>query len=280
MHNNSWGPTDTLSSTILINIREFLKYKSKNRSGIISLTIFLSILIACFIGPQFSYAQGLKAAIFDVAPWGHEENGHIAGIEYEIINAISKEMGEDIDIQLVPYKRMIENLETGTVDFAIFYRSKKSEKSGEPIAKWGKLDIIVIGRAGTDILSYKDLKPLEVAVRLGGYFDPHFDNDSTLNKLSVDNYEHGIKLLMANRVDAVIGTAATLYYEFNKQGINLDQLGKPFFIASAEDWLHFSRKSIQQDKKEDLKQAVNTLVRNGRLEQIFSKYLPSKWEHF
>lgn len=244
-------------------------------------TIFLVILTAFISGPVNCQAQALKAAIFDIAPWGYlDKDGKIGGIQFELIRAIAKEMGEDIDIQLVPYKRMIENLETGAADFAIFYRSRKSEKSCEPLANWGKLDIIVIGRAGTNLRSYQDLKPLEIAVRLGGFFEPHFDTDSTLNKLTVDNYSHGIKLLMAKRADAVIGTRATLYYEFQKQGVALDELGEPFVINSKEDWLHFSRKSVHQEKKENLTQAVNKLVKSGTFDQIFSKYLPEQWQHY
>lgn len=261
--------------------RNLLFFKTLLAGIFIPVIVFFIIVTGVISAPPVSQAQGLKAAIFDIAPWGYrDKDGKIGGIQFEIIKAISNEMGEEIDIQLVPYKRMIENLETGVADFAIFYRSKTSEKSGEPIAKWGKLDIIVVGLSGTEIHSYEDLKPLEIGVRLGGSFEPRFDDDTTLKKFSVDNYSHGIKLLMAKRVDAVIGTAATLYYEFQKQGVKLNQIGEPFFINSTEDWLHFSRKSTNQDKKEKLIQATNALVQNGTFDKIFSKYLPEKWNHF
>ncbi len=279
MNERGKDATGIIFAFILISPIGAIMHK-KWSCGRVAHGLLFFVLMAFLIAPHCQ-AKGLSAAIFDIAPWGYLDNdGNIAGIEYEIISAIAEEMAEDIDIQLVPYKRMLENLEAGVVDFAIFYRSAKSEQSGEPLAKWGKLDIIVVGRAGTDLRSYEDLRPLTVAVRLGGLFDPHFNNDATLKKLVVDNYAHGLKMLMAKRVDAVIGTAATLFYECQNMGVPAEELGVPFIIASTEDWLHISRKSAHQDKKEKIARAVHKLVGNGTFARIFSKYLPKKWQHY
>lgn len=245
-----------------------------------SLSKLMLLLLFLLIAAPVSKAETLEASIFDIAPWGYlDENGKVAGIEYDVIKAIAKEMNEDIKIKLVPYKRMIIDVQTGVSDFAIFYRSKKSEAVAEPIVPWGKLDIAVIGKKGTIIKTYDDLYGKMIGVRLGGYFDPKFDADQKLKKIDVENYAHGIRLLRANRLDAVIGTAATLYYELKKQGVAYEELEKPFIITSTADWLHFSRKSKRVEKKERLVQAVNKLVKNGTFERLFASYLPYKWHH-
>ncbi|MCB2184262.1 MAG: transporter substrate-binding domain-containing protein [Desulfobulbaceae bacterium] len=243
--------------------------------------VVISCLIAaCLFFPPLSSAVELTAAIFEIAPWGYrDDNGKVAGIEYEIISAIAKELGQPIDIQLLPYNRMIRHLETGAADFAIFYRSEKSEKAGEPLVKWGDLDIIVIGRSGTDIKTYDDLKALSIAVRLGGYFDPQFDSDTTLRKHMVDNYADGIRMLKSGRIDAIVGTAATLYWELQKQGLVSQDFGRPFFLSTAADWLHFSRKSANQDAKKKIVQTVETLIKRGEFARIFARYLPAEWHH-
>ncbi len=225
-------------------------------------------------------AEGLRAAIFDIAPWGYRDGtGKVAGIEYDIITAISEEMGETITLELLPYNRMIRHLEMGVVDFAIFFRSEKSELAGEPLVKWGALEIIVIGRTKTTISRYEDLEKLDIAVRLGGFFDPRFDGDTRLKKRPVENYARAIRMLMNGRVDAVVGTAATLYYELKRQGVPLSEMGPPFHLSRKEDWLHFSRSSPNRDKKGQLTAAVEKLVAEGVFERIFSRYLPGQWRH-
>ncbi len=157
------------------------------------LLIFLATVL---ISMPPSYGAPLKAAIFDIAPWGYRDsNKQIAGIEYEIIQAISKEMNEDIEINLMPYKRMMVELEVGKVDFSIFFRSTKSEKMASPAVKWGALDIIVVGMKDLKLKTYDDLKNKSIGVRFGGYFNPKFDNDKTLNNISHPNYAKAVSLV-------------------------------------------------------------------------------------
>jgi len=249
--------------------------------GFLRTTFFLLLfLISTLPNSVDASSNKLKVAVFDIAPWGYRNASmEVAGIKRDIIMAISKDIGEDIEIILVPYKRMMRKLEDGDVDFSIFFRSQKSEKSGEPIVRWGSLDIIVIGLANNDILNYEDLKKQTVAVRLGGYFDPKFDKDNSIRKSYFSDYASGVDRLKHGKVSAIVGTAATLYYEFEKQGVSINKLGKPYFLNKKEDWLHFSRKSLNKDKKEVLKKSVKKLIKNGTFEKIFSKYLPSKWKH-
>ncbi len=247
-------------------------------------SIFWQILSICFLlivsDNSWSDSQKLKAAIFDIAPWGYRNNrNQVVGIERDIIHAISKDIGEDIEVVLVPYKRMIKKLEYGDVDFSIFFRSKKSEKAGEPLVKWGALDIIVIGLSGQKIETYNDLKKQRIAVRLGGYFEKRFDNDKELRKVYYTNYEEGVKKLKDRKVSAIVGTAATLHYEFNKQGVTISDLGKPYYLNKREDWLHFSRKSKQTNKKKIIIKSVEKLIADGTFDKLFSKYLPQKWIH-
>ncbi|OUR95683.1 hypothetical protein A9Q84_14375 [Halobacteriovorax marinus] len=222
----------------------------------------------------------LKAAIFHIAPWGYvNSNKKVVGIEYDIIKAISSDINEEIEVVLVPYKRMISMLEHGDADFSIFFRSEKSENVGIPLVKWGELDIIVIGLKNNHIRSYSDLSNQRIAVRLGGYFDDRFDQDQSLRKITYANYADGIKSLKKIEVTAIVGTAATLYYEFKKQGISISELGQPFLLSHKEDWLHFSKLSKRANKQRKIKNSVKKLIENGTFNEIFSTYLPKEWEH-
>jgi ABC-type amino acid transport substrate-binding protein len=240
------------------------------------LLLFIQVIsLNCSASPNT-----LKASIFDIAPWGYRDSkNNIIGIERDILTAISDDIGEHIKIKLVPYKRMMRNLETGDSDFSIFFRSSASEKVGEPLVKWGSLDIIVIALKGHNILNYEDLKNHRIAVRLGGHFGKKFDEDENLKKITCSNYATGIEQLKARNVTAIVGTAATLYYEFKKQGISVESLNSPYYLTKKEDWLHFSKKSKRQYIKPILVKSVKKLIKNGTFERLYLNYLPKKWNH-
>jgi len=240
-------------------------------------TCIIFITLLCL--SSYSH-EGLSASIFHIPPWGYKNKmGNIAGLEYEIIKSIEKDINEPIKINLVPYNRMIYQLKNGTTDFGIFFRSKKSEASAEPLIKWGTLDIVVISKKSKPIKNYDDIKRKKIGVRLGGFFGKKFDNDKTLFKVSLRDYSECIQKLEAGKIDAVIGTAATLFYELKKQRIDLSSISSPYFISTKEDWLHFSRLSKNQHKKEKIKKSVKKLIENGTFQKIFNKYLPKKWQH-
>lgn len=245
--------------------------------------IFSRILIILSLAiPLYSAAKErtLSASIFEIAPWGYRNsNGNIAGLEYDIIRSIENDIKEPIKVNLVPYNRMIYQLKNGTTDFGIFFRSKKSEESAEPLIRWGTLDIIVITKKGRVVKNYNDLKGLKIGVRLGGYFGNKFDNDKKLFKVNLRDYKECIERFKVGKIDAVIGTAATLYDEIQRQNININSIETPFFISTKEDWLHFSRLSQNQHKKEKIKKSVKKLIENGTFNRIFNKYLPKKWQH-
>lgn len=240
------------------------------------------IMLSTFFGTSVLQAneRKLSASIFEIAPWGYRDShGKISGLEYDIIRSIEKDIKEPIKINLVPYNRMIYQLKNGTTDFGIFFRSKKSEESAEPLIRWGTLDIIVITKKGVTINNYEGLSGKKIGVRLGGYFGKKFDSDKKLLKVNLRDYKECIQKFKEGKIDAVIGTAATLYYELQKQNIDINTIEKPFFISTKEDWLHFSRLSKNQHKKEKLKKSVKKLIEDGTFARIFNNYLPKKWQH-
>lgn len=222
----------------------------------------------------------LKAAIFNIPPWGSEtKGGKIVGIQKDIIDIISKDMNIPIHISLFPYKRMIKFLKEGDSDFGIFYLNSDYDDFSTPLVRWGKLSIIVLPLKNIKIDKYNDLKKLTIGVRLGGKFNKRFDKDKNILKKSCVNYSDCIGELKEGRLDAVIGTAATLYYELEKQGLSDKFFGKPYFIGSKEDWLHFSKKSKNHKLRSKLIKSVEKNIKNGKFEKAFSKYLPKQWHH-
>ncbi len=57
-----------------------------------------------------------------------DEKENKAGIYYEIAEKIEKATGLKAEIELLPFKRMINGLENGNIDCAIFFTSTERQK--------------------------------------------------------------------------------------------------------------------------------------------------------
>jgi polar amino acid transport system substrate-binding protein len=243
-------------------------------------TILLALLYFIYSSPTFSAEESLRAAVFNIPPWGSEtKSGKVIGIQKDIIDIIAKDTKIPIQISLIPYKRMIKFLKEGDSDFGIFYINKDYDSFATPLVRWGELSIIVLPLKNIKIKKYEDLNKLSVGVRLGGKFNDKFDNDKNIFKKSCVNYSDCIESLKKGRIDGVIGTAATLYYELEKQGLKDSYFGDPFVVGTKEDWLHFSNKSKNKKLRAKLIKSVEKNIQNGNFEKAFSKYLPKKWQH-
>ena len=240
----------------------------------------ISLLFCLFSFSLIASGEGLNAAIFNIPPWGSEnKNGKVVGIQRDIIDIISKDTNIPISISLFPYKRMIKFIKEGDSDFGIFYLNEDYNSFSTPLVKWGELEIIVLPIKKIKIHEYKDLNKLSIGVRLGGKFNKKFDQDKTILKKSCLDYSECIIKLKQGRIDAVIGTAATLYYELEKQGLKESSFGVPYIIGNKEDWLHFSKKSGNKKLKDKLIKFVKKNIMNGNFQKVFSKYLSKKWKH-
>lgn len=240
------------------------------------------LICSIFIVLQASvYAQTISAAVYDIPPWGSREinSGQVIGIQKEIISILSEDIGIPIEIKLLPYKRAMASLLSGDSDFGIFYRNEEQDEQLIPLVRWGELDIIVLPTKTVKINDFSSLAGLQVGVRLGGKFNERFDASTKILKRSCLNYSKCVELLKNGRVDAIIGTAATLFYEIESQGLSVEEFGSPFYIGVKEDWLHFSRSSKNQDLMDKLKVSVEKNIENGNFGRAFSKFLPDKWKH-
>ena len=50
---------------------------------------------------------------------------------------------------------------------------------------------------GCSLNDYADLRPLKIAVALGAAAEPRFDNDTSLNKITVPDYKNGAEIFLA-----------------------------------------------------------------------------------
>ncbi|WP_158090127.1 substrate-binding periplasmic protein [Kiloniella majae] len=190
-----------------------------------------------------AFATSLQVSVFDLPPFGgRDASGKIVGIIPEILTEIEKETGHNIQMKIVPYKRMFFDLENGTSDFAIFFRSSKSEKIAIPKVRIYTLKNIVVGMKGINLNEYRDLSERLISVTHGTYYLDKFDNDSSLKKIFVRRFSNAIQQLIAGRTDLVVGPELSIAHHMKKNASSSEALGKPLFLSYASAWLQVSEK--------------------------------------
>jgi ABC-type amino acid transport substrate-binding protein len=236
---------------------------------------FILIIPLIFLSVSFAWSneRNLMAAVFYIEPFGFKNQaGEVSGITSDIIKAIENKSGIKIDQTLLPYKRMLVFLETGEIDFAIFFRSKLSETITESIIPLYELRTVVVGRKGSKISTYNDIYKLKLATPLGVQYKPQFDDDTQLKITNVNDYDSAISMLQRNYVDAVISPEKILHYQLKKMGIKKEILGEPYVLTTNTAWLQFSKKSRNKPAIATLKSSIEALKKDNTIDQILDSY--------
>ena len=234
------------------------------------LIIPFTLLLASF---AWSNDKKLIAAIFYIEPFGYKnQDGKISGATSDIIKAIENVSDIKIHQVILPYKRMIEFLKTGEVDFAIFFRSKLSDTITESVIPLYDLRTVVVGRKGTKITSYDDIYDIKLATPLGVQYKPRLDDDKQLKITYVHDYDSAILMLQHKHVDAIISPEKILSYQLKKLGLKTDILGESYILTTNTAWLQFSKNSKNKQYIDVLKSSVKLLKKENMINKVLDSY--------
>ena len=232
------------------------------------------ILLLLIVIPQMCFSKDkLIAGLFNIVPYAYKENQQIIGITPEIIKSIQNESGVEIQMLFLPYKRMLKYLESGKIDFAIFFLSYYSASFSDNLIPLYNLKTIAIGKRGLTISNYHDLYKLRLATARGVNYNTVIDRDKELLQIQyVKDYENAIGMLNKGHVDAIIAPKRILSFQLKKFGMNINDLGEPFVIITNTAWIQFSNKSSKKKYKKVLVKAAKNLLDKGVILEIMNKY--------
>jgi polar amino acid transport system substrate-binding protein len=239
--------------------------------------IFILFVICFFPAPNTAISESIRIVTPEMPPFGfYTEDKKSSGILYEISNQIAEEAGFSYSNRIVPFARLIWELESGMADFGIFLVSKENEKIAIKVAPIIPLENIVVGMKGMTIPSLESLHGKKVATVRGAKYDEAFTQDDAIKKYETSNYEQSIKMLVNHRFDAMIGPAMGLYFTAKRLGYSRNNFGVPLVLNTKDTWLQYSITTADQKKIQVLKKAVERLAKKNLFQDIISKYLDDK----
>lgn len=95
--------------------------------------LFVCVLLVSVAG----WAEGYSLVSLEYEPYSYTQNGSFKGYDIEVIEECFRRMGEDLDIELIPWSRALKMGMAGETDgvFGIFRRPERVEKMffSEPV---------------------------------------------------------------------------------------------------------------------------------------------------
>lgn len=236
--------------------------------------ILLLILLLCQLEARSK--DHLVAAAFDIHPYGYMNGEKIEGITVDIIKKIEKQSNIKISIKLFPYKRMIQSLESGEVDFSIFFLSNASSKVSDKILPLYDLNTIAIGKSSINLSKYEDLYRYNLVTSRGVHYNTGLKNDRNMKITLVKDYDDAIKMLMDNRSDVIIAPEKILMHQLKRLGLKKSILGKELVLTVNTAWIQFSKRSSHKSLIKRIKESAQRLKTQGEITKSIKKFYSSK----
>lgn len=237
--------------------------------------LIAAILVALL--PIWAQAQDPRPIIqtMQQEPYSfYNTTGDIDGYHFIIANMILAEAGFDHKAQVVPIKRMINDVAHGDADCTIAASSPFAQKTFTMVEDIGyTLEVGILPKKGIDLRSYEDLSGLRIGVPAGMSIGDPFDSDTSLNKIETPDYEKSSLMLSYDRIDAIMGAIESVRYSaFAKAGIMAEIFGQPL-VTQRYPFKLMCTKSLPSDGYVKLlKEATQRLRDRGDIKRAIDDF--------
>ncbi len=240
--------------------------------------MFIAIAVVVMVA-TVGFTQTLTAYVLQSAPLGFVENGAPKGEHYDYLQRLADRVGVTIEAQVVPKSRLIAGLENGDVDLAITFRSARWDSFVEWCGLIRQIRIVGVNRNGLPLNGLEDLhNSNRVGVLANSFVSPEFDNDGSIPKYTVPNYDTMVQLLASGRIDTAVGNAISISYNIDRQGVagNI-QSDSGITLGTQQQWLAFTSASDHHDLMPAFAQAIEDLRAEGVMDEILTSYAGTTW---
>jgi len=201
-----------------------------------------------------------------------EKSKEYTGFDMDLIRAIGKQMGYEVEIQNMGFDGLIPALESGQIDVIIAAMTITEERAkrvafSEPYYQSGLT--IVVNKDNDKIKTFKDLEGKKIAVQIGttGANEAHKIAGATVREFN--SATEAYMELKAGGVDAVLNDRPVNGYYLAQGGnAHAKEVGE---ILQAENYgIAVNKKNAELLNK--INQALAELKKNGEYQKIYEKW--------
>lgn len=222
-----------------------------------------------------SSAKVLKVGVTaDFAPFEFQDasGAEYQGFDMDLIRAIGKEMGYEVDIQNVNYDGLIPSMEAGNIDVIISGMTINDERKqkvlfSDPYYQSGLS--IIVKKDDTSINSFKDLQGKRVAVQVGTTSAKEAKAIPGTEVKEFNSSADTFMELKAGGVDAVVNDRPVNDYYIATSGVT-DVRRLPELLTSEDYGIAIRKDNAELQGK--INDALKKLKENGEYDKIFAKW--------
>ncbi|MDO9577269.1 MAG: transporter substrate-binding domain-containing protein [Candidatus Cloacimonadales bacterium] len=230
-------------------------------------------MTSCFA--EENSQSNLRIITEEFAPFNFSKAGVVTGQSTDVVKAIMKHLGLDIEIQIMPWSDGYE-FTLANADVALYSTSRTQER--ENLFQW-------LGPIGSDeyifyALKDSDLKleSLEEAKKIGTIAVVKHDarqqflqKNGLTNLLLFDDDTACYKALKDGKVNLVVGSKITMPQMAKSAGIEPAMLNAVYSLQKTPFYIAFSKNTSPQMVK-NWQDALDTIKGNGKYDAILTKW--------
>lgn len=234
----------------------------------------LVLTLACVLAGAAAGAapDTLRIETIQSAPFGVVDAAGSSGMMYEIGNLIAERAGLKAVNQIVPYARTVVSLRNGSADMVIRFSNEELAEVAVQVARVLPMQTVVLSLAASKVERLAELAGATVSVARSAPLDARLEAVPGIHFDRVQNNEMSVRMLVAGRVRAAFGSRLGLLGAAHRLDVPPDRLAPPLVVGVQDFWLHVSRKSATPELVEALHRAVESVQRDGSIEQIRRRY--------
>lgn len=238
----------------------------------------LLLLASCSFNPNSTVASKTLTVATEPAfpPFEFQASGGgLQGFDIDLMNAIGKAAGFNVQFQSLPFDGIIPALQARTVDAAISAITITEERAktisfSRPYFKAGLA--IAVGTNNTNITNFDSLKNKNIAVQIGTTGAEKARSIPGAQIRTFDSAPLALQELLNGNVDAVVNDAPVTLYAIktaNLKGLKVvgQLLTEEFYgIATAQN----------SPNLKAINQGLTTILQNGTYAQIYQKWFDAQ----
>lgn len=208
-------------------------------------------------------------------PYEYYEGGNVVGIDVEIMAAVAKEMGMELQVEDMAFDSIIPAISSGKVDVGAAGMTVTEERqaSVDFTNTYAKASQMIIVKEGSEIAGPADLEGKVIGVQLGTTGDLYC-TDLEETGSTIERYNKGfeaVQALLQDKIDAVVidGEPAKVFVE-QSEGLKILE------EAFTEEEYAMAVKKGNTELVDNINAALEKLEADGTLDEIVGKYITAE----
>lgn len=234
----------------------------------------LAAMLCLWVLSSSALGEERKFSALSLEPFGFQSGQKSRGIYVDILREVVRVSDLDVWVNIVPVTRLLRHMKSGAISCSILFEGPSFKDQFEPVEKIGKeLHSVVLFRKDLKIEKISDLEGYRLGVLNGVRFSSAISENTSIEKLIVNNYAQGVKMLHRGRLDAMLGTYDALVYSMLKQNIDLNEYADPYILSRNDLYLMCNKNAFPEEEKVVLRKTIRHLRDSGFIEDVWNSYL-------